>query len=154
MRPVLKIVFCQALAPSPPERMHQMRLATEGREFIEVHAGTSGDLPDESGRIFGKPALMQGQLIEQREQAVNQRPGAVAIAPRRKIIQQIEQQNLASDCTQAAFFLAGKTAGPGSERCGRGREEGAVALKRRLLLQHPAETRHSAGVRKQDDRLA
>ena len=97
---------------------------------------------------------MQGQLIEQRDQAVNQWPDAVSIEPFRKVIQQIQQQNLASDCAQIAFILTGKTADPGSERSGRGREEGAVTLKRRLLLQHPAETRHSAGVRKQDDRLA
>jgi hypothetical protein len=106
-------------------------------------------MPDRIG-VVGKPARMQGEFVEQGQQAVDQRPVAVLAQPARIVMQQIEQQDLARGGTQLALIVAGETRGPGIQRAGDGREQGGETFLLRLRAQQPAEARHRAGVRQQD----
>jgi hypothetical protein len=73
------------------------------------------------------------------------------IAPERKIIQQIQQKQLALDGAQTAFFFCGKTANPGAEGSRDRGEDSLMALQRRLFPQQPAKSRHGTAVREQDN---
>jgi len=130
-----------------------LRLVAEWRKVIRVRAVACEDMPDRIG-VVGKLARMQGEFVEQRQQAVDQRPVAVLAQPTGLVMQQIEQQDLARGGTQLALVVVGETRSPGSQRAGDGREQGGETFLLGLRAQQTAEARHRTGVRQQDSLTA